>query len=207
MSLTVIGAGVGRTGTYSLKVALERLGFGPCHHMESVLENPPHHVPLWAAAARGAPDWNSAYAGFASAVDWPTASFWRELAAANPAAKFVLTVRDTESWIGSFSQTIQQLMAGRDKAPPHMLPFLDMAEAVLGKAGFFAAQDQAALAKAFNAHTEAVTAGLPANRLLVYEVAQGWPPLCAFLDKPEPAEPFPRTNNREDFWDRIRGGK
>ena len=88
--LEVIGAGVGRTGTYSLKLALEQLGFGPCHHMEEVLKDPERQIPLWSAAARGTADWESALAGYRSAVDWPTAAFWRELAEARP-----------ESWDGS----------------------------------------------------------------------------------------------------------
>jgi Sulfotransferase domain len=207
MPLAVIGAGVGRTGTYSLKLALEHLGFGPCHHMEEVIKDPPAHVPLWAAAAHGKPDWGAALKGYASAVDWPIASFWREMAGEFPKAKFVLTTRSTESWVRSFSETIQKLMAGRANAPPKMLPFLDMAGAVLGKAGFTAAQDGAALADAFEAHGAAVKAGVPRDRLLVYEVKDGWAPLCAFLGRPAPAEPFPKTNNREDFWERIRGGK
>jgi Sulfotransferase domain len=162
-------------------------------------------VPLWAAAAQGKPDWEKAYKGYNSAVDWPTASFWRELADRYPKAKFVLTRRSTESWVQSFSETIQKLLGGRDMAPPQMHPFIDMGIAVLGKAGFTAKQDQNALAKAFEAHTDAVTAGLPKDRLLTYEVKEGWAPLCKFLGKPTPADPFPRTNDRKDFWDRIKG--
>ncbi len=111
MTLEVIGAGVGRTGTYSLKLALEELGFGPCHHMEEVLHNAPIQIPLWTAAAAGKPDWDAALNGYNSAVDWPTASFWSELAKRYPKAKVVLTLRSTESWVASFSETIQKLMA------------------------------------------------------------------------------------------------
>jgi Sulfotransferase domain len=206
MSLTVIGAGVGRTGTYSLKLALEKLGYGPCHHMEDVIKDPPVHVPLWMSAAQGKPDWAKNYSGFKSAVDWPTASFWNELAHQNPNAKFVLTVRSAKSWAQSFSETIQKLIAGLDQAPPHMRPFIEMGIAVLGKAGFTPTQDHDALVKAFDAHNNAVIAGLPKNRLLVYEVKNGWAPLCKFLDKPFITEQFPKTNNREDFWERIKGG-
>src|SRR2546421_9198083 len=91
MALRVIGAGVGRTGTYSLKLALDRLGLGPTHHMEEVIHDPPRQVPLWTAAARGNPDWRSLYQGYNSAVDWPTASFWKELSELYPKAKVVLT--------------------------------------------------------------------------------------------------------------------
>jgi Sulfotransferase domain len=94
MAIKVIGAGVGRTGTYSLKLAINRLGLGPCHHMEAVIQNMPVQVPLWAAALEGKPDWAAMFDGFNSAVDWPTASFFRELAQNYPSAKFVLTHRD-----------------------------------------------------------------------------------------------------------------
>ena len=118
MTLQVIGAGVGRTGTHALKLALEQLGVGPTHHMEEVLKDPPRHIPMWIAAAEGKPDWEAAYSGYASAVDWPTASFWQELAEVYPQAKVILTVRSPESWAESFSETINKLMAGADQAPP-----------------------------------------------------------------------------------------
>src|SRR5881392_1376283 len=98
MPLHVIGAGAGRTGTYSLKLALNQLGFGPCHHMEEVILNQPAQIPLWAAAVNGSPDWEAIYKGYESAVDWPTAGFFRELSAVYPRAKFVLTVRRREGW-------------------------------------------------------------------------------------------------------------
>lgn len=206
MSLRVIGAGVGRTGTYSLKLALERLGFGPAHHMEEVLKAPERQVPLWHAAAQGNADWPALYEGYNSAVDWPTASFWRELSQAYPHAKFVLTARSPENWHESFSETIQKLMQGADKAPPPMQPFMAMAGAVLGKAGFSANLTRDETIAAYRAHVDAVTSGIPASRLLVYDLRDGWEPLSRFLGVDAPDEPFPRTNNRADFWDRIRGG-
>lgn len=101
MTLKVIGTGVGRTGTYSLKLAINQLELGPCHHMEDVLHNMPVQVPLWSAAAAGTPDWSPIYDGFQSAVDWPTACFFRELAKAFPSAIFVLTARDPEQTLGN----------------------------------------------------------------------------------------------------------
>ena len=77
MNMHVIGAGVGRTGTYSLKLAINQLGIGPCHHMEEVLHNMPVQVPLWSAALGGLPDWQAIYSGYNSTVDWPTACFFR----------------------------------------------------------------------------------------------------------------------------------
>ena len=168
MPLKVIGAGVGRTGTYSLKLAINQLGLGPCHHMEEVLFNMLVQVPLWAAAADGHADWDAIYRGYQSAVDWPTAGFFCELRATYPAAKFVLTVRSPESWTQSFSETIYKLMAGRDAVPQQMQAWLDMAVDVIAKTGFPAGLNTADLMKAFTAHNAAVKAAIPADQLLVW---------------------------------------
>jgi hypothetical protein len=205
MAIRVFGAGVGRTGTYSLKLAINRLGLGPCHHMEAVLHNMSVQVPLWCAALDGHPDWRAIYEGFESAVDWPTAAFFRELIAAYPSAKFVLTERDPESWADSFGATIYRLLAGRDQGPPEMKAWLDMADGVITKTGFPAGLDRDGLIKAFVAHNNAVKATIPAGRLLVYQVKLGWGPLCDFLDARMPEEEFPRTNDRAEFWDRVAG--
>ena len=204
--MKVIGVGVGRTGTYSLKLALERLSLGPCHHMEEVLFNPSAQVPLWAAALQGHADWAANYRGYISAVDWPTAAFFRELNAEYPSAKFVLTHRSPESWVQSFTETIYKLTSGEVLVPPHMKSLLDMVGGVVAKTGFPVGLDAARLAQAFAAHTDAVKMTIPADRLLVYQVKEGWGPLCAFLGVAEPEEPFPRTNNRTEFWDRLAGG-
>lgn len=205
MTMSVIGTGVGRTGTYSLKLALNRLGVGPCHHMEEVLHNMPVQVPLWSAAAAGEPRWAEIYDGYSSAVDWPTACFFRELAEEYPSARFILTQRDPERWADSFGATIYTLLAGRDEAPPEMRDWLDMASRVIAKTGFPPGLDRDALAEAFTAHNEAVKKTIPADQLLVFEVRQGWEPLCEFLGVPVPDEDFPRTNHREEFWDRVNG--
>lgn len=205
MTMQVIGAGVGRTGTYSLKLAINKLHFGPCHHMEEVLHNMPVHVPLWSSAATGKPDWSRIYDGYDSAVDWPTACFFRELVQAFPSAKFILTQRDPERWADSFGGTIYKLLAGRDEAPQEMRAWLDMAGDVIAKSGFPPGLDRDGLVKAFIAHNDAVKKTIPASQLLVFEVKQGWEPLCAFLDAPVPSEAFPRTNHREEFWDRVNG--
>lgn len=206
MTMHVIGAGVGRTGTYSLKLAIQRLGFGPCHHMEEVLRNRPRQVDLWSAALAGRPDWEAIYRGYQSAVDWPTGGFFRELDAVYPEAKFILTQRSPETWAASFSSTIYRLLAGRDQAPAEMHAWLGMAEAVIAKSGFPNGLDLPGLMKAFTAHNDAVRAAIPADRLLVYEVKEGWGPLCAFLEVPVPDEPFPRTNDRSEFWDLVAAG-
>ncbi len=206
MTLQVIGAGVGRTGTLSLKLALTRLGLGPCHHMMEVIQAMPVQVPLWAAALEGRPDWKAIYDGFASAVDWPTAAFFRELAAAYPQARFILSHRDPENWADSFGETIYTAMAARDQAPPERRDWLEMAYGVVARSGFALGLSRDQLIAGYIAHNQAVKAAIPASRLLVYQVKEGWEPLCAFLGTPVPDEPFPRTNDRAEFWERVRGG-
>jgi hypothetical protein len=203
--MQVIGVGVGRTGTYSLKLAINELGFGPCHHMEEVLHNMSVQVPLWADVVAGNPDWAKVYAGYSSAVDWPTACFFRELAAEFPSAKFVLTHRSPERWANSFGATIYELLAGKDQAPPEMHDWLEMASNVISKSGFSPGLDREGLANAFIAHNEAVKAAIPADQLLEFEVKDGWEPLCSFLEVPVPNGDFPRTNDRGEFWDRVHG--
>lgn len=202
----VIGAGLGRTGTYSLKFALNQLGLGPCHHMEEVIHDIPRQSPLWEAAIAGKPDWGAIYQGYNSAVDWPTASFFRELATVYPGAKFVLSTRTPESWAESFGETIYTVLKGREHAPPDKRGWLEMVVKVVAKAGIPLDLDRDGLINAFIAHERAVKAAIPADRLLVFDVKQGWEPLCAFLGKPVPADPFPRTNDREQFFELLKGG-
>jgi len=205
MSLHVIGAGVGRTGTYSLKLAINQLGLGPCHHMEEVLHNMPVQVPLWSAAASGQADWSRIYSGYKSAVDWPTACFFRKLAGEFPQSRFVLTVREPHRWAESFNATIYTLLQGKEQAPPEMQDWLEMAAEVIARTGFPFGLSHEELVQAFNAHNNAVQEAIPAGRLLVFEVKDGWQPLCDFLETPVPASDFPRTNHREEFWDRVNG--
>lgn len=205
MPMIVIGAGVGRTGTYSLKLAINQIGLGPCHHMDEVLHNMPAQVPLWSAAASGQADWLRIYSGYKSAVDWPTACFFRDLATEFPEAKFVLTQRDPERWADSFGATIYKLLAGKDSVPEGMQVWLEMVSEVIAKTGFPPGLNRDELVHAFESHNEAVKKTIPADRLLVFEVKQGWAPLCDFLDVPVPDVDFPRTNHREEFWDRVNG--
>jgi hypothetical protein len=203
MSLKVIGAGVGRTGTYSLKLAINELGFGPCHHMEEVIHNQPTQVPLWSAAAAGHADWPAIFDGYHSAVDWPTARFYKELLEAYPSAKFVLTTRNPESWARSFSATIYKLFAIVDKLPQELRPWLDMGRMVVKGTGIPDGLDEDGLKDAFIAHNDAVQAAIPVEQLLVYQVSEGWEPLCSFLNVPVPDHPFPQSNNRTEFWDLV----
>ena len=163
MSLKVIGTGVGRTGTYSLRLAINHLGLGPCHHMEEVLHDQARQVQLWAEAVKGKADWRAIYDGYESAVDWPTAGFYRELAAAFPSARFVLTTRSPESWASSFSETIYKAIAAPDQAPAPMQAWLEMCVAVISRTGFPPGLDDIALMKAFAAHESAVRAAIPSR--------------------------------------------
>lgn len=205
MGLKVIGAGVGRTGTYSLKLAINQVGAGPCHHMEEVLHNMPEQVPLWASAAADKANWSTVFSGYQSAVDWPTACFFRELLKEYPVAKFILTLRDPERWANSFSATIYKLIAEKDAVPKNMRAWLDMASSVIARTGFPLGLEHDELVRAFNAHNDAVKETIPESQLLVFDVRDGWGPLCDFLEVPVPAEDFPRTNHREEFWDRVNG--
>lgn len=195
MTLSVIGAGLGRTGTASLKVALETLGFGKCHHMSEVF-GAPEQVDLWVKAANGAPDWPAIFSGYGAAVDFPTAAFWRELADYYPDAKIILSLRDPEKWYESTQETIlsPMLVAG-----VHHMPFAPVIKSVVHR--FFDGElhDRDHLIAKFNEHNEAVKKAIPKDRLLVFEAKEGWGPLCAFLGKPVPSEPYPRVNSKEEM--------
>ncbi|MCX7889353.1 MAG: hypothetical protein N2422_06415 [Rhodobacteraceae bacterium] len=208
MGLDVIGSGFGRTGTRSLKEALETLGFGPCHHMEEVFANPAQ-VPLWASAvAGGAVDWSRLYAGYRSQVDWPGAHFWREAAEAFPEAKVVHSVRPDDSWWSSFSVTIGKLLKHYRSIPlpPHVREMLDAMDDAVGVqtfAGRYHDRDDALAAS--HRRTAEVRAAIAPERLLVFDVAEGWEPLCAFLGVPVPDAPFPHRNDRTEFWANLGG--
>jgi hypothetical protein len=204
MTLAVIGAGFGRTGTLSLKAALEQLGFGPCHHMHEVFEHP-EQIPLWQAAADGRPvDWTTLLAGYRSACDWPSCHWWRELAAAFPRARVVLTVRPEADWWRSFESTIREALAGDNPAaPPHVRAQGAMARRIVFELTMQGRTDQASALAAYRRRREEVEAALPKERLLVLDVAEGWAPLCGFLGVPVPDTPFPKTNSTGEFRQRL----
>jgi len=202
MTLSVISAGFGRTGTMSLKLALEHLGVGPCHHMIEVIENGEAQVPLWNAALAGAPDFGAIYDGYTSAVDWPTAAFWQETAEAYPEAKIILSTRSPESWYSSISETILATVWAPDTWPPQATEWFKMVTKVLERS-FGGAKDKDSLIAAFNAHEAEVKATIPAERLLVHSAKDGWEPLCAFLGVPVPDTPYPRTNSKEEFFQHM----
>ena len=194
MGLRVIGSGLGRTGTLSTKLALEQLGFAPCHHMVEVFMHP-ETVPLWVAAGEGRPDWDAIFDGYASMVDHPGCGYWRELMDHYPDAKVLHTVRDPDKWFDSTQATI---FNPERPPPPEGTPMRAFLDQLYGWYGGDM-HDRAFMTDFFRRHTEAVIAGVPKDRLLVFEVAQGWGPLCEFLGVPIPDAPFPRENSTEQF--------
>ena len=199
MTLRVVGAGLGRTGTNSLKVALERLLGAPCYHMMEVFTHP-EHIPVWHAAARGQmPDWHTLFTGFGAAVDWPAAAFWPELSAAFPDALVLLSVREPQSWWQSASETIFPTI--REQAGTEWGAMVD---ALFAARFTRAIDDRAAAIATFERHNARVRATVPAHRLVEWRAADGWEPLCAALGLPVPNEPFPHTNTRAD-WQARRG--
>jgi hypothetical protein len=207
MGLSVIGAGFGRTGTLSLKLALEKVGCGPCYHMLEVFGRP-GHAALWSSAADGDDvDWDALFEGFAASVDWPSCHFWRQLADRYPEAGVLLTVRDPERWYDSVMATIYQ---GMVRPLPSGVPEeigIQRAMAlkiVLDQAFDGRLEDRDYAIAAYQRHNEQVREAFAgSDRLLVYEVAQGWEPLCRFLDRPIPEEDFPHVNDKESFRQRM----
>jgi len=204
--LEVFGAGFGRTGTLSLKTALEQLGFGRCHHMLDVFEDP-ESIAVWQAAARGETvDWAQVYRGYRSSVDWPGAAFWRQITAQFPKAKVILGKRDPEAWYASAESSIHAAAVAPlpDDANPVFVQVRQMALDVVWN-GVFDGRftDKRHALKVFERHLTEVEQAFDPERLLVFEVTQGWEPLCEFVGVPVPDEPFPRTNDQASFAEHI----
>jgi hypothetical protein len=210
----VIGAGFGRTGTASLQSALEELGFGPCYHMYEVFEHP-QHADFWEAAWRGGKvDWDEVLGSYEATVDWPACTFYGELMERHPDAKVLLSVRDPEQWYESTLNNIYKLtkFSGRS-----IFARLGLALLSLFKFGTFTTrplqiaeeivqgtfegkfEDKRYAIEVFNRHNEEVKRRVPKERLLVYEVKEGWGPLCEFLGVEEPDKPFPRLNDAAEI--------
>lgn len=207
--LEVIGAGFGRTGTMSLKIALEQLGLGPCYHMTEIVKNP-SHARLWRAADAGKPvDWAGLFNRYRACVDWPACHYYRELMDAFAGAKVILTLRDPQRWYDSVANTLYSLKTATDA---NMSARLD---------GVGSGRDQAAIyenriwketfsgkfeerrhaIEVFERHNAEVMKYVPAERLLVYQVRDGWRPLCGFLGVAPPDLPFPHVNSTQSFRD------
>jgi hypothetical protein len=194
-SLKVIGTGFGRTGTDSMREALEILGFGPCHHMRELIKDPEHES-LWRSVVAGAaPDWEILLGGYASCVDWPSAYYWPQLIEEFPQAQVILTFRTAESWWASFEKTIL----------PGILSFTETkykskSGELIGPRVFHDRPDDREHCLAvYEANVAAVKEKVPAERLLIHELGDGWEPLCAHLDVPMPDIPYPNSNSTSKF--------
>jgi hypothetical protein len=197
MGLKVIGAGLGRTATFTMKFALEHLGFGPCFHMSENFAHARVKFAQWADAVNGRPDWDAIFDGFQSTTDYPACSYWRELAEYYPEAKVILTTRDPDSWFESVSETIfsdamQAQLVGSTIGDVMQGAIFDAFEG-----GDI--RDRAFMTEWFTRRNQQVIDTLPPERLLVFHPKQGWGPLCEFLGVSVPAEPFPRVNSRDEL--------
>ncbi|MDB4111956.1 sulfotransferase family protein [Yoonia sp.] len=202
MSLKILGAGFGRTGTLSLKFALDQLGFGPCHHMYEVRQSQ-QQVDWWHAAAMGQKlDWDAVFDGFQSQVDWPGSVYWKELGAHFSDAKVILTDRDPDAWYNSISKTILPASErGRHEDPDplnrkasDMVYHISLQGIFEGRLG-----DRDFAIKRMLDHRQEVIDTIDADRLLVLGVGDGWKPLCDFLGVPVPDVAFPRGNSLAEF--------
>lgn len=210
--MKVIGAGFGRTGTMTLKAALEELGAGPCYHMVEVLWGDTSRLPLWQAAASGGEvDWRKLFEGFESTVDWPGCTFWEPLMEVFPEAKVLLTVRDPDAWYESARNTIYaSLLAGQkgelkegNEEPPSPEAF-EMIATLIWQGTFHGKfEDREYAIARFNEHNERVKATVPPERLVVHEVKEGWRPLAQMLGVPEPQTEFPRLNDKVAFREMV----
>jgi hypothetical protein len=216
-TIKVIGAGLPRTGTLTQKLALEQLGFGPAYHWVNVLADL-DQVELWNRALDGEAPWE-VFEGHASTVDWPGGYFYRELMDAYPEAKVLLSVRDPQKWERSFRDTIvamchgeslmRLLASARGEIDPRWRRYLDLVDRMFwGPQGTFADgyAEPAQLIEQMQRHHDEVKRTVPAERLLVWEVGEGWEPLCEFLEVAVPAESLPHANDRDTFLERVSYG-
>jgi hypothetical protein len=194
MTLKVIGAGFGRTGTDSMRTALDMLDLGPCHHMRALIEDAELKAKWRTRAATGTPDWPDIFKGFGSTIDWPSAHYWPELIHAYPEAKVILTWRTAESWWKSFEKTIlpvwQASTETEEEAPGSQL---------LARVFDWEEPTRAHCIAVYERNVARVLAEVPPGRLLVHRLGDGWGPLCAFLGVPVPDAPYPSSNSTDSF--------
>jgi len=216
----IIGAGLPRTATTTQMFALERLGFGPCYHMRDLLADLQGGLPLWERALAGEPDWEAILGAANSTVDWPSARYYRTLMEHYPDAKVLLSVRDGEAWVRSMRETVWGIFFG-DSVMRHMCDARAVVDPLWRRyvtlmnamnwderTGVLAGEtdsDEGLLA-VMERWNEEVKRSVPAERLLVWDPAEGWEPLCAWLGVEVPAEPLPRLNDTKSFKEGIIGG-
>lgn len=218
MSLKIIGAGWARTGTMSLKTALETLGFAPCYHMIELLVNP-KHLYLWNTLNGNYHQaFHSIFKNYTAALDHPTCQYWRELSQCYPAAKMILTIRDPEQWYDSVINTISRVNPGMfvrlklfsqslfSQHKRDLIRVFTWVEYIIMQNHFEGRiMDKKYVIDKYLQHIEEVKSALPSTRLLIYNIQSGWEPLCKFLDTKIPVNmPFPHLNKRNEFSQLIR---
>ena len=219
--MKVIGAGLPRTATTTQLIALEQLGFAPCYHMRNLFADLDHQLTLWEQVVAGDPDWDAILGESESCCDWPAARYYRELAEHYPDAKVLLSVRSAEGWVRSMRDTIWSMYYGdsviryvnaaRAVVDPNWARFIELMnhmtwnEGTGGLSGGDVADD-ASFGAIMERWNDEVEATIPAERLLVWDPADGWAPLCEFLEVPVPDEPVPHVNDAAAFKEGIIGG-
>lgn len=206
--LKVIGSGFGRTGTLSLKMALEEIGYGPCYHMQEVIKRP-SHIKLWHQMANGQRvDLHQIFADFQATVDFPANVIYKELMALYPEAKVIHTIRDPERW---YESTYETIYPARFVFPdwllrgvPFLRRFMEMQDGMFWETLFEGQfENRHRALEIFDEYTEDVKRTVPAEKLLIFNVAEGWQPLCQFLDVPIPDTPFPHVNDKATMQRRL----
>lgn len=198
MALQIIGAGLGRTGTTSLMVALEQLLGQPCYHMAKLSQHPEHVAEFHRAAQGFDVDWQVLFHTYQAMTDWPAAAFYLQLMQVYPEAKVLLSYREAESWYASCEATIFPAIKRAEGE------WGEMIRAVVYNTFCANLDDKADCLAAFEQHREAVRAAVPSNRLIEWQPGDGWQPLCAGLGLPIPDQPYPHVNTTEDFLSRQR---
>lgn len=218
--MKVIGAGLPRTATTTQMVALEQLGFGPVNHMRHLLGDLESNLAQWEAAADGEPDWDRVFDGFQSMVDWPGARYWRDLIDYYPDAKVLLSVRSGEGWVRSMRETVWGVFHGdsvlrhvsdaQAVVDPHWRRFTTLMQRMTwddqtGALPGDTSNDESFI-QIMERWNDEVKSTVPAERLLVWNPAEGWEPLCDFLEVGVPDEPLPHLNDAASFREGIIGG-
>lgn len=196
MTLEVIGTGFGRTGTDSMREAINILGFGPCHHMFEVTENPVMKARWRAFMTDGVRDWHALFEGYRSCVDWPSVHYWRDLVALYPDAKVVLTWREPESWWTSYENTLLKYLKTTDDH--ESVGFRIVHRAFGGRP-----DDRDHVLGIYRSHVDEVLATVPEERLYLHGLGDGWDGLCAHLGVPVPDVPYPNRNSTADITERF----
>lgn len=212
MALQVLGSGLGRTGTFSLKLALEELGFSKCYHMYELFQNP-SGLKYFKQAERGERvNWDELFRGYKSAVDYPVAKYYKQIMEVYPDVKVIHTTRDPESWFKSISNTIfpvtQPSFAKKlktiislpfsSKLRQKFPIFIYNGKLVRSEFGNDLSNKQEIIRR-FIQRNEEVTSKVPKDNLLIFNAKDGWEPLCSFLNIPVPDKPFPKTNTTDEF--------